>query len=77
MAVWAVGMAVAVGLGYAGSCWLWPFARCGKCLGEGKFRRGDGQVWRDCRRCKGSGKRLRVGRKVWNALQERRRSATG
>jgi hypothetical protein len=74
---WAVfGLtALAAAAAYAMSCWLWPFARCLKCDGKGKFQRADGRVWRTCRRCKGGGARLRVGRKVWNYLHHQRKAA--
>lgn len=71
----AVGLGAVVAVGYAVSCWLWPFARCLKCEGDGKLRRGDGKVWRTCKRCKGGGARLRVGRKVWNYLHHQKQAA--
>lgn len=58
-----VGLAVAAA--YIGACCLWPFAACGRCKGEGKFKSPFGGSWRKCRRCKGSGERVRVGRRVW------------
>lgn len=72
---WTVALLLAAGGTYAVSCTWWPFARCLRCEGEGKLRRGDGKVWRPCKRCKGSGARLRVGRKVWNYLHAQRKAA--
>lgn len=69
------GMALLAAPGYALSCWVWPFTRCGRCDGAGRYARSDGKVWRPCRRCGGSGKRLRVGRVVWNFFDARRRDA--
>lgn len=70
-----VGLVAVVALAYTGSCAWWPFTRCGKCEGAGKFRRGDGKVWRKCRRCKGSGERLRWGRKLYNRTRAGRRAS--
>lgn len=69
-------LAVATGLIYAGSCAWWPFARCGRCKGTGRFSRKDGKVFRDCRRCKGSGRRLRIGRRIYNHVHAVRKKAT-
>jgi len=69
------GVAVFVPLGYAGSCWLWPFAWCRLCSGTGRSARKDGRVFRLCWWCKGSGRRLRIGRRIWNYLTDRRRAA--
>lgn len=68
-------VALAAALAYAGSCAWWPFKRCPRCEGAGKFRRRDSKVWRKCRRCKGSGERLRWGRRAYNRLQATRRAA--
>lgn len=61
--------AILVGLvllgGYVAACWLWPFAACMRCGGDGKRRSPSGRAWRRCRRCKGTGERVRVGRRVW------------
>ncbi|MFF3867324.1 hypothetical protein [Micromonospora sp. NPDC001898] len=72
---WLLGALLLAAVGYAGSCWWWPFARCRRCDGRGKFTRADSKVWRTCRRCKGSGSRLRAGRKVWNRFAKVRRDA--
>lgn len=62
---------------YAGSCWMFPFARCRwrRCEGGRRYR-SDQKVWRDCRWCKGAGRRLRIGRRIFNAIQRRRRAGT-
>lgn len=61
-----VGLAVLAAAVYAASCWWWPFARCWRCEGAGKFSRSDGRVWRPCRWCSGTGRRLRIGRWAYN-----------
>jgi hypothetical protein len=66
---------IAVGLWYAGSCWIFPFARCPRCSGTGKCARSDGKVWRACRRCKGTGRRLRIGRRIYNAVSSKAEAA--
>lgn len=72
----AIGFALALALVYAGSCWLWPFARCGVCSGNGRRSREDGRVFRLCWWCKGTGRRQRIGRRVWNRARALRRDAT-
>ena len=72
---WLLAALTVAALGYAASCAWWPFAKCGKCEGRGKFTRKDSKVWRLCRRCKGSGSRLRVGRKVWNRFAKVRNAS--
>jgi DnaJ-class molecular chaperone len=57
---------IAVTLGYAAACWLWPFRACRRCDGAGKHRSPSGRAFRYCHRCKGTGARLRLGRRVWN-----------
>lgn len=51
---------------YVIACWLWPFAACFGCRGDGKKRSPSGKSWRYCKRCKGTGARLRIGRNLWN-----------
>ncbi len=63
---WLLAALALAAVGYAASCAWWPFTRCGRCEGRGRFTRADSKVWRPCRRCKGSGARLRMGRRVWN-----------
>jgi hypothetical protein len=71
-----IGLVVIVPAGYVASCWWWPFARCWRCDGTGRFARKDGRVWRNCRRCKGSGRRLRIGRWLWNWATSLHRDAS-
>jgi hypothetical protein len=73
--VLALGVA-AWALVYAASCRWWPWARCLRCHGEGKRRRGDRKVWRTCPRCHGTGRRLRIGRLILNHLSDDARTAT-
>lgn len=61
-----LGLAALAAAVYAGSCWWFPFAHCGRCGGAGRHTRGDGRVYRLCRRCAGTGRRLRVGRRIYN-----------
>lgn len=75
IAVYWIAVAAVAGLGYAASCAWWPFARCGKCKGAGRFARKDGKVFRDCRRCRGSGRRLRIGRRIYNHMHRVRKEA--
>jgi DnaJ-class molecular chaperone len=59
---------IAVTLGYAGACWIWPFKACPRCSGTGKKRSPSGRAFRRCRRCEGTGRRLRAGRWIYNQL---------
>lgn len=68
-------IAVVLPLGYAFSCWVFPWARCLWCEGRGRKYRGDGRVWRDCRWCRGTGRRLRLGRWAYNRLSATRAKA--
>lgn len=73
--LWAVALAAVAGLVYAGSCWTYPFKRCGRCEGSGKRARPDGKVFNLCKRCNGNGRRLRAGRRVWNHFHHQRAKA--
>jgi len=66
---------LAVTLGYAVACWIWPFKSCRKCDGSGKRRSPSGRAFRLCRRCDGTGRRLRAGRWIYNRLAGIRRDA--
>jgi hypothetical protein len=66
---------VILALWYIGNCWWFPFARCRRCDGAGRFMSSGRSVWRICRRCRGSGSRLRVGRRVWNYFAQTRANA--
>lgn len=57
-------------VGYLLACWIWPFAACRRCDGDGKFRSPSGKAWRPCRKCRGTGARLRIGRRVWNYIRQ-------
>ncbi|MGH3099277.1 MAG: hypothetical protein ACRDMV_25130 [Streptosporangiales bacterium] len=61
-----------VTVGYLAACAVWPFARCWRCGGSGKFRSPSGRAWRRCRRCRGTGRRVRYGRRVWTTLARTR-----
>ncbi|TDC94016.1 hypothetical protein E1161_08360 [Saccharopolyspora aridisoli] len=55
-------------LGYAATCWLWPFKACRTCRGAGKLRSPFLRAIRLCPACNATGLRPRVGRKAYNAL---------
>jgi len=65
----------AVTLGYLGWCYVAPFARCGRCDGNGKERTRTGRAWRPCSRCHGGGARMRLGRYLVNYLRAAHRDA--
>jgi len=67
--------ATVLAAGYLLACWIWPFAACLTCSGDGKRRSPSGKAWRTCKRCGGSGARLRIGRRVWNYLQGTREAS--
>ncbi|MCU7724574.1 hypothetical protein ODJ79_12675 [Actinoplanes sp. KI2] len=66
---------IAITLGYAFACWVWPFKNCGKCHGTGKKRSPSRKAFRLCRRCEGTGRRVRAGRWIYNRLSGIRRDA--
>jgi hypothetical protein len=49
---------------YLLTCAIWPFGKCRRCKGVGKFKSPFGNAFRHCGRCDGSGLRVRFGRKV-------------
>jgi hypothetical protein len=49
---------------YLLTCAVWPFGKCRRCKGAGKFKSPFGNAYRHCGRCDGSGLRVRFGRKV-------------
>ena len=67
-------LTLAVTLGYAVSCAVFPFKRCRTCKGAGHHKSRLIRAYRPCRRCGGSGMRLRIGRKAWNAITRTRRN---
>jgi hypothetical protein len=64
-----------VTLGYAFTCWLWPFKACRRCHGTGRRKSILGRIYRLCRRCHGEGLRLRTGRQIANHLRQLHRDA--
>ncbi|MET9269382.1 hypothetical protein [Kribbella sp. NPDC003557] len=61
-------MTVAVAF-YLFTCLVWPFGKCRKCKGVGKFKSPFGNAYRHCPRCDGSGLRVRLGRHVINHIR--------
>ncbi|MEU4390597.1 hypothetical protein [Kribbella sp. NPDC023855] len=49
---------------YLLTCAVWPFGKCRRCKGAGKFKSPFGSSYRHCGKCEGSGLRVRFGRKV-------------
>jgi hypothetical protein len=49
---------------YAGVCWWWPIATCGKCGGSGKCFAPIGRSHRTCPRCDGEGRHVRLGARL-------------
>ncbi len=66
---------IAITLGYAVACWIWPFKPHRKCDGTGKRPSPSGRAFRLCRRCDGTGRRLRAGRWIYNQFARRHRDA--
>lgn len=61
---------------YAFLCWRFPWGRCRRCKGAGRFLQGGKarpdapmrEFWRPCPRCGGSARRVRLGRRVLELL---------
>lgn len=53
--------AIACCLLYAGSLYLWPFAPCRKCGGDGTNAGSNRRRFGNCRRCGGTRRRRRLG----------------
>lgn len=77
---WFFALCVLVGVAYyAFLCWRFPYGRCRKCKGAGRFMQGGKpnpehpmrEFWRNCRRCGGVGRRVRLGRRVLEKLVTR------
>jgi hypothetical protein len=67
---------LAVTLGYALTCLIWPFGNCRRCGGTGKIRSPfGGNSFRLCRRCHTTGRRVRLGRKAWKHWRDLRRKS--
>jgi hypothetical protein len=60
---------------YLLTCLVWPFGKCRKCKGVGKFKSPFGNAFRHCPRCDGSGLRVRVGRHVITYIRAARGAA--
>jgi hypothetical protein len=69
-------LTLAITVGYAGTCVVWPFGPCRRCHGAGKLKSRLGRLYRLCRRCHGTGLRLRYGRRLYNAYKRLNRDAT-
>ena len=54
---------------YLLTCAIWPFGKCRRCKGLGKFKSPFGNAYRQCGKCQGSGLRIRLGRHVINHLR--------
>ncbi|MEV4267790.1 hypothetical protein [Kribbella sp. NPDC049584] len=54
---------------YLLTCLVWPFGKCRRCKGVGKFRSPFGKAFRHCGKCEGSGLRVRLGRHVINHMR--------
>lgn len=68
---------LAVTLGYALTCLIWPFGNCRRCGGNGKIRSPFGsKSFRLCRRCHTTGRRVRLGRRMWKHWRDLRRNST-
>jgi hypothetical protein len=72
-----LGALIALGLilYYPTSCAFWPYARCWRCKGDGKFTAWWGKAFRLCGRCDGTGRRLRIGRRIYNHFHRLRRES--
>ncbi|WP_328999436.1 hypothetical protein OHA18_33970 [Kribbella sp. NBC_00709] len=54
---------------YLFTCLVWPFGKCRRCKGVGKFKSPFGSAFRHCGKCDGSGLRVRLGRHVINHMR--------
>ncbi len=54
---------------YLFTCLVWPFGKCRRCKGVGKFKSPFGNAFRHCGKCDGSGLRVRLGRHVINHVR--------
>ncbi|RZT15210.1 hypothetical protein EV649_5996 [Kribbella sp. VKM Ac-2569] len=61
---------------YLLTCAVWPFGKCRKCKGVGKFKSPFGKAYRHCPRCKGTGLRVRFGRHIINRIRATRGAGT-
>ncbi|ADB32404.1 hypothetical protein Kfla_3344 [Kribbella flavida DSM 17836] len=73
----AVALIVTIALAlYLLSCLIWPFGKCHRCKGAGKFKSPFGNAYRHCGRCDGSGLRVRIGRHIVNRIRATRGAGT-
>ncbi|TDU89177.1 hypothetical protein EV138_2737 [Kribbella voronezhensis] len=61
---------------YLLTCLVWPFGKCRRCKGAGKFKSPLGNAYRHCGKCDGSGLRVRIGRHVINHIRATRGAGT-
>ena len=61
---------------YLLTCLIWPFGKCCRCKGAGKFKSPLGKAYRHCGKCQGSGLRVRIGRHVINHIRATRGAGT-
>ncbi|WP_020388539.1 hypothetical protein [Kribbella catacumbae] len=61
---------------YLLTCLVWPFGKCRRCKGAGKFKSPFGNAYRHCGKCDGSGLRVRIGRKVISYYRRTHNAAT-
>lgn len=61
---------------YLFTCLVWPFGKCRRCKGVGKFKSPFGSAFRHCGKCDGSGLRVRLGRHVINHMRAVRGAGT-
>jgi hypothetical protein len=54
---------------YLLTCLVWPFGKCRRCKGAGRFKSPFGNAYRHCGKCDGSGLRVRLGRHVINHIR--------
>jgi hypothetical protein len=64
----ALIVTIAVAL-YLLGCLIWPFGKCRRCKGAGKFKSPFGRAYRHCGKCQGSGLRVRLGRHIINHIR--------
>lgn len=73
---WLILAALVALAGYVLACWLWPFAACRWCKGDGKNRSPSGRAWHSCTHCRGTGARVRLGRRLVTAFRRTKKHGT-
>lgn len=62
---------------YTVACWLFPWANCRRCGGDGKLRNPLARhTFRLCARCDGTGRRVRIGRRIFEYLRSEHQRGT-